>query len=180
MYLSKLLPLAATLAILTSLSSSILKIGTSIFDQWEIYVVSILLSILSYSIGWILAKLMKLNPFQCRSVCFHVGFPNTTISIAIIQVSTGCLSPFLSIFPLHHSMFNMIIGIIIFLLFLFCFSVVETVVEDSEIIEYKKSMENELSEIEQKLSHHGSLIDTASRTSNDTNTESLKISKIHI
>jgi len=181
MYISKLLPVTAALAILTSLSSSILKIGTSLFDQWEIYVVSILLSILSYAIGWGLSKLIKLNPFQCRSVCFHVGFPNTTISIAIIQVSTGCLSPFLSIFPLHHSIFNMITGIIIFVLFLFCFSVVETVVEDSEVIEYKKSMENQLTEIELKLSNNGSLVDTISKiSSNDTNTESLRFSRINI
>lgn len=160
LYITKLLPISACLAILTSMSSSILKIGTSMFDQWEVYVVSIILSVFSYLIGWILGKLMKLNPFQNRSLCFHCGMQNTTISITIIQVSTGCLSPFLSIFPIHHSVFNMIIGIIIFLLFLFCFSIVETVVEDSEVIEYKKSLEK-LSEVESlsKTRGSGSLAD---------------------
>ncbi|OUM62423.1 hypothetical protein PIROE2DRAFT_11273, partial [Piromyces sp. E2] len=164
LYITKLLPFSACLAILTSMSSSILRTGTTMFDQWEVYVVSIILSISGYTIGWILAKLIKLNPFQCRSLCFHCGLQNTTISIAIIQVSTGCLSPFLSIFPLHHSVYNMIIGIIIFLLFLFRFSIVETVVEDSEIIEYRKSLENQLSEVETscRTPHTGSIVGTGS------------------
>ncbi|ORX43384.1 hypothetical protein BCR36DRAFT_406750, partial [Piromyces finnis] len=85
LYGSKLLSLSACLAILASMSSSILKIGTTIFSQWEIYIVSIVLSIFGYLIGWSLAKLMKLNPFQCRSLCFHCGMQNTTVSIAIIQ-----------------------------------------------------------------------------------------------
>ncbi|ORX85553.1 hypothetical protein BCR32DRAFT_265610 [Anaeromyces robustus] len=185
LYMTKALPIFACLAILTSVASSFLKMGISVFYQWETYVISILLSICSYLVGWILAKILKLNPFQCRSVCFHVGMQNTTIPIAIIQVSTGCLSPFLSIFPLHHSIYNLMIGIIIFLLFLFCFSVVETVVENSEIIDYRKSLENQLNDFETKdnrLSHNDSFQDSLSKLSklsHDTS-ESLKRAKINI
>ncbi|KAL6609047.1 hypothetical protein U3516DRAFT_635507 [Neocallimastix sp. 'constans'] len=190
MYSSKLLPLVGALALLTTIISSFLKMGTSFLEQWEVYVISISISLVSYSLGWILSKLIKLNPFQCRSVCFHVGMQNTTIPIAIIQVSTGCLSPFLSIFPAHYSVYNMIIGIIIFLIFLFFFSVVETVVEDSEIIEYRKSLENQLAEVEHKtenpnnrmisvISNISIINDSSSEKSTETN-ESLKKAKINI
>jgi len=172
-YMSKLLPIAAALAIITSIVSSFIKIGTSFFQQWEVYVISIILAIVSYSIGWILSKLMKLNPFQCRSICFHVGMQNTTIPITIIQVSTGCLSPFLSIFPAHHAIYNMIIAIGIFLIFLFGFSVIETVVEDTEIIEYRKSLENQLNEIDSKinLDKDNKVISDLSLYNNDSQSE---------
>ena len=102
-------------------------------DHWKLWVASALLMPIGSTLGYVTAWVARLPTKACRTICLETGLQNSTLALTILAFSFSDSESFraVSVFPLLYSLFLLIDGVLITLLFR-CLSRKENKAEPSE------------------------------------------------
>jgi len=97
------------------------------------YIISIILTSLSFGISALVSKIFGLDSQKTRTICLNTALPNVPLAITIMQ---GLLTPtcaqVLQAFPLYHLFWMLIEGTIICVIIYFFFPLIENINESTD------------------------------------------------
>jgi len=149
-WLRKGIPLWGAITIVTSFVVALKDYAETFASNWTIYVISVILTSLSFGISALISKLFGIDTQKTRTICLNTALPNVPLAITIMQ---GLLTPtcaqVLQAFPLYHLFWMLIEGVIICVVIYFFFPLIENINEcsDKPITTCNNQLENTSSNI---------------------------------
>eukprot|EP00438_Fugacium_kawagutii_P024696 Skav235536 [mRNA] locus=scaffold3067:109719:121773:+ [translate_table: standard] len=122
LFMEKAASILGTIFLLTALVAGVVSNSHLFTDHWKLWVASALLMPLGSALGYASAAwIARLPAKACRTICLETGLQNSTLALTILAFSFGNTDSFraVSVFPLLYSLFLLIDGVLITILFRF-------------------------------------------------------------
>ena len=121
LWMEKAASILGTLFLLAALVTGVVSNSHLFTDHWKLWIASALLMPLGSTLGYVNARLARLPSKACRTICLETGLQNSTLALTILAFSFGDTEKFraASVFPLLYSLFLLVDGVLITLLFRF-------------------------------------------------------------
>ena len=121
LWMEKAASVLGTLFLLAALVTGVVSNSHLFTDHWKLWIASALLMPVGSTLGYVNARLARLPSKACRTICLETGLQNSTLALTILAFSFGDTEKFraVSVFPLLYSLFLLVDGVLITLLFRF-------------------------------------------------------------
>lgn len=121
LWMEKAASILGTIFLLAALVMGVVSNSHLFTDHWKLWLASALLMPLGSTLGYVNARVAQLPPKACRTICLETGLQNSTLALTILAFSFGDTESFgaVSVFPLLYSLFLLIDGVLITILFRF-------------------------------------------------------------
>ena len=118
-WIEKAASVLGTIFLLTALVTGVVSNSHLFTDHWRLWVASALLMPIGSALGYGNARLARLPPKACRTICLETGLQNSTLALTILAFSFSDSDKFetVSVFPLLYSLFLLIDGTLITVIF---------------------------------------------------------------
>lgn len=89
-------------------------------ESWKLWVASAVLMPIGGTMGYVNSRLARLPVSACRTICLETGLQNSTLALSILAFSfEGPRFRTMAVFPLLYSLFLLVDGTLLTLLFRF-------------------------------------------------------------
>lgn len=121
LWIEKAASALGTIFLLAALVTGVVSNSHLFTDHWRLWVAAALLMPIGSALGYGNARLARLPSKACRTICLETGLQNSTLALTILAFSFSDPGRFeaVSVFPLLYSLFLLVDGVLITLLFRF-------------------------------------------------------------